>query len=777
MNYLIMHETVSPHDAIGNDIEAMYNILSECGDCYVYAHTCANRNVQYLPDDAVESYISQKDLLVIYHHSVYWKRGYELLKLVQGRIVFRYHNITPAFFFEGISQPHAELCRAGREQTVTFQKEFPGSLWMPDSDYNAHDLWLVPKNSIRILAPFNKLESWGVKEADEDIRKMIADGADYNLLFVGRLVPNKGHFFLLEILKDYCRCYGNRIKLRIIGKKEEVLSIYWKKLEQEIADLNLTENVEFIGEVTDRTLIAYYQGSDAFLCCSFHEGFCVPIVEAQYFGLPVVALRYCAVPETIGPDQLLFGPEVRVFTAALGVLKKRQDIKDFLIEKGYENYRNRFSFDVIRKKFLENIEYALTGSLEKDNMKCSRRIAFVSPWYGERVPGGAEMELREIVNRLSQAGVDVEVLTTRVRQFGASWSKDYYPRCTEMISGIPVTRFSVKWRNAGKFNDINEKVIKGQPVSAEEELAFCEEMVNSSELYEYIHNHYYEYDLFVFIPYMFGTTFYGMKAAHGKAVLIPCLHEEPYAHMHIIKSMFESAAGVIYNAYPEYELANRLYKLDNSVQEVIGISMNTNLEYLADRFREKYHILSPFILYAGRKDAGKGIDQLITFFEEYRKKSPSDIKLVLIGGGTVSVSKPLKKDVIDLGFVDTQDKYDACAAALCLCQMSEHESFSLVIMESWLCGRPVIVSKRCAVTNDFVERFHGGYAVESAEEFCEAVDKLIQDPEMAAKMGQNGRNHVAEAFNRDVVTRKYIRFFDTVISTIQSSNNSAVQLG
>ena len=111
--------------------------------------------------------------------------------------------------------------------------------------------------------------------------------------------------------------------------------------------------------------------------------------------------------------------------------------------------------------------------------------------------------------------------------------------------------------------------------------------------------------------------------------------------------------------------------------EVMGLGMDTKLTYDADRFRKKYNINDPFILYAGRKDKGKNIDTLVQYFKRYKQNEQDNLKLVLIGGGELEIPTEIKNDVYDLGFVDLQDKYDAYGAAELLCQPSKNESFSL----------------------------------------------------------------------------------------------------
>ena len=389
-----------------------------------------------------------------------------------------------------------------------------------------------------------------------------------------------------------------------------------------------------------------------------------------------------------------------------------------------------------------------------------RKIGFVIPWYGEDIPGGAEMELREVATHLQRAGMDVEILTTCVREFSADWNENYYSAGTAVVEDIAVRRFPVRRRDTAAFDRVNRRLMEGQHLSLQEEKTFVEEMVNSPQLYEYLKDASDDYALYVFIPYMFGTTYYGMQACPEKSVLIPCFHDEAYLYLRLFRQAYIQARGIIYNAMPEMELANKVYDFTTTEQICMGIGMDPNICANADAFRKAYRIQKPFLLYAGRKDAGKNVHTLLRYFAEYKQRhGDSDLQLVLIGGGSIEIPASVRDDVYDLGFVSRQDKYDAMAAAELLCQPSHNESFSLVIMESWLCGRPVLVHSQCAVTRDFARRANGGLYFRNYFEFEGCVQYILTHPEQARTMGQNGGAFVRENFDWDVIVEKYRAFF------------------
>lgn len=391
-----------------------------------------------------------------------------------------------------------------------------------------------------------------------------------------------------------------------------------------------------------------------------------------------------------------------------------------------------------------------------------KKIGFVIPWYAENIPGGAEMETREVTKHLKAAGLDVEILTTCVKEFGSDWNKNYYPEGEETVHNVPVKRFKVRKRDTRAFAAVNTKLMNGTVPTAEEQQIFVDEMVNSPDLYKYIKKHSREYTAFVYIPYMFGTTYFGVKTCPEKAVLIPCFHDEAYVYMDIFRSLYSKAAGMIFNARPEYELTKRLYDIENMQTVVMGIGMDTDLTSDAAAFRKKFGISEPFIIYAGRKDAGKNVHTLVKYFSEYRKRRVTDLKLVLIGGGEIQIPADVRDHVIDLGFVDRQDKYDAIAASEFLCQPSKNESFSLVIMESWLCGRPVLVHEKCAVTANFARESEGGLYFNDYFEFEGCTDFFLSKKDTAAQMGRNGCAYVKKNFDWDIIVDKYKEFFNNM---------------
>ncbi len=379
---------------------------------------------------------------------------------------------------------------------------------------------------------------------------------------------------------------------------------------------------------------------------------------------------------------------------------------------------------------------------------------FVIPWYGTSIPGGAEAECRGAVTHLRQAGVEAEVLTTTIRDFMSDWTENAYAPGTYDEEGVPVHRFGVQKTYWDIFGYINDRLLRKEKIRPEEETYFFREMLRSDDLMDFIRQNQGP-DIFIFIPYLFSTTVYGATIHPERSLLLPCLHDEPYATLSLVKRAFEGCAGILYNVEEEKELANRLYHLNPDRQRVMGIGLDTSLKGDAERFKEKYHIQDPFILYAGRKDRGKNTPLMIQYFHKFLQGYTDNLMLILIGNGEISIPDTLQERVLDLGFVPVQDKIDAYKAATVFCQPSVNESFSLVIMESWLQETPVMVHGGCPVTRGHCIRSNGGLYFVNYPEFEEVLTLLLDNESLRNRLGAAGRDYVLQNYQWNIIVERY----------------------
>jgi glycosyltransferase involved in cell wall biosynthesis len=363
MKILILHQTIADHDAIGNDMYRMCEIFKEKHECFIYCNNLLSNKFAAVSKNGLNRIISAEDNLIIYHHSNYWEQGEDILKQARSRIVIRYHNITPAHFFERYNATYYHQCSLGRKQTQSLAHHLKEALWIGASAYNLQDITDIRPDHQEIIPPFNNIRRWSSIAPDESVLKSLIESKNINLLFVGRIAPNKGHKFLIEIVRDYLDTFGPNLCLNIVGKLDNGLRTYSFELEKLIANLNLRNKVNLVGEVNDNVLLSYYLGSDFFVCCSEHEGFCVPIVESQGLHLPVIARKAPAIKETMGLNQLILDNSVREYSAAIKVLTENVKYKAFIIDNGFRNYEERFSDKIVTTNLIRTIENYLGISI------------------------------------------------------------------------------------------------------------------------------------------------------------------------------------------------------------------------------------------------------------------------------------------------------------------------------------------------------------------------------------------------------------------------------
>jgi glycosyltransferase involved in cell wall biosynthesis len=576
-------------------------------------------------------------------------------------------------------------------------------------------------------------------------------GSSEFIVYVGRIDESKGCATLIDFFKRYVAEDQNRdLKLLMVGKPV-----------MEVPDHPRLLLAGFVPETTKFHSIA---NSRFMVVPSPYESLCFAAIESWLLGKPILANGNCSVlrGQCTRSNGGLWYANYAEFRQGMDCLLGNSSLAETMGRQGHTFAAQNYTWKEVDKKLIRILSSVASSSARASVLQSkfvlgdtttAVKAAFVIPWYGEHIPGGAESLCRSVVKALLKIGVDAEVLTTCVERFHSDWSHNFHLEGTTVEHGVTVRRFRVRQRDTAAFDRVNCKLMHNIPVTPAEEQMYLTEMINSPDLYEFIRRHRNEY-VFLFIPYMFGTTYWGSQACPERSVLIPCLHDEPYARMQVFQRMCESVRGLFFNSREEKRLADRLYCLDQDSLAVVGSPVDCAWSADAQRFRKQYG-LSDFLLYAGRTEKGKGADLLVEYFCRYLDDTGRAESLVFIGGGDLAVPYAYRSRIVKLGFIPVQDKYDAYAAATALCVPSFMESFSIVAMESWLAGRPVIVNAQCPVTTDFCRESNGGLFFSSYEEFRDILKLLSESQRLCTTLGLNGRQYVLDNFRPNVVATRY----------------------
>jgi glycosyltransferase involved in cell wall biosynthesis len=339
----ILTSHLASGDAVSNDVVGMRQALERRGlDARIFAGSSDLIETEVHPHDQTKQFLTGPADLLIYHHSIGWDPGLELLREVDCRTAIKYHNVTPPEFFAGISPWHEEKCRAGRQELGVVARA-GCDLYLADSEYNRKDLLLegVPEQISFVVPPFHHIERLQSIEPDLGILDEYRDGK-VNVLMVGRVAPHKGHLALIQAFAAYHHDYNRDSRLFIVGKEEAAFKLYSQRM-REMAALTFSEDaVLFVGGIQDDALKSYYLLASVFAIASEHEGFCVPLVEAMSMKVPVVAYASSAIPATSGGAGLIIS-ERRPYLMAEAIDRVvRDDALNFafgmLGSRRYEQY-------------------------------------------------------------------------------------------------------------------------------------------------------------------------------------------------------------------------------------------------------------------------------------------------------------------------------------------------------------------------------------------------------------------------------------------------------
>lgn len=350
MRILQLMPTLAYGDAVGNDALAIHKILKNRGyETKIYAEIIDKRISQEMAAPVCRMETGRDDV-IIYHMSTGSGLNTGFAKM-KGRKVMIYHNITPSRFFKGYSPALEKLCRDGRYALEYLADEVDYAL--ADSEYNAGELkalkYQCPVDVMPILLSFEDYE----REACAGPMKEFKDGKT-NVIFTGRIAPNKKQEDVIDAFYHYQKYYNEESRLILLGSYFN-MEAYYERLKDYVKRLSV-KNVVFTGHVSFEEMLWCYRSSDLFLCMSDHEGFCVPLVEAMYFKIPIVAYDSSAVGYTLGGSGILLKEKNPLETA--GIMDRV--IKDEALRKrilaGQNKRLKSFEKERTERMFMEKIE-------------------------------------------------------------------------------------------------------------------------------------------------------------------------------------------------------------------------------------------------------------------------------------------------------------------------------------------------------------------------------------------------------------------------------------
>jgi glycosyltransferase involved in cell wall biosynthesis len=386
------------------------------------------------------------------------------------------------------------------------------------------------------------------------------------------------------------------------------------------------------------------------------------------------------------------------------------------------------------------------------------KLAVVVQRYGATINGGAELHARYVVEHLGRH-TDIEVVTTCAVDY-VSWRNELPPG-PEVVHGYTVHRFPVdRERDIKLFARRSDQVFE-QPHSQQDELAWLEsEGPTSRALVDYLRAHRQTYDFFVFFSYRYYHAFHGVRAVGPRALLVPTAERDEAIGVSVFGSVFRGVRALMYNSPEERAMISAAAQNDEVPGVVVGIGSDVPERTEPLRFRQKYNLNGRFALYVGRIDANKGCRELFEFFLRYLKGHPVGLTLVLIGRAVLEI--PEHPRIRHFGFLDDQDKFDAIAAADLLLMPSYYESLSMVALEAWALGRPVLANGRCDVLKGQCIRSNAGLYYETYEEFAEALRSISENALLAEALGVNGRGFYRRHYAWPVIEQKYLEMLEAL---------------
>jgi glycosyltransferase involved in cell wall biosynthesis len=392
------------------------------------------------------------------------------------------------------------------------------------------------------------------------------------------------------------------------------------------------------------------------------------------------------------------------------------------------------------------------------------KLCFVVQRYGLDVTGGAELHCRWLAERLARRH-DVQVVTTCARDY-VEW-RNHYPPGQSEVSGIRVWRYPVQRPRDHQTFSALSRLVFDEPHTPDDERRWvvengpvCPELVESLAPMR-------DVDLFIFYSYRYYQSFFGLSRVARRAVLVPTAEEDPAIRMAVFAEMFRWPRGLIYLTPEEQQLIERVSGNQSVPSVVIGTGIEVPPGWQAIDVRAKFQLPPRFLLYVGRIDRNKGVDELFRYYEWLKTERIEVPPLVLAGERVAPV--PDDPAVRHLGRVSDEEKFALLAAADLLLMPSPYESLSIVVLEAWALGRPVLANARCKVLEGQCLRSNGGLFYRDYAEFATTLRMLVERADLRAQLGTAGQAYVQREYDWQVVEARLESFLATLAADAAQS--------
>ena len=378
------------------------------------------------------------------------------------------------------------------------------------------------------------------------------------------------------------------------------------------------------------------------------------------------------------------------------------------------------------------------------------KLACVIHRFGADIAGGSEGHCRGVAERLAEHH-DVTILTTCARNH-ITWQNEY-PAGLSKVGGLPVRRFPVvRTRSMHQFAGISELVFSGAASEPEQERWFRENGPEAPGLLEFLERHGADYDWILFWSFRYYQTFFGLPIVADRAVLVPTAEDDPLIRRAgILRRFFTLPAGFVFLTPEEEALVAVRSPRPLTPSCVIGSGFDPARSGSA-QLPAGLEISRPFVLYLGRIDPNKGCETLLRHFVKHQTTAKRSVPLVMAGPANMPI--PDHPSIRCLGYVDEAVREALLANASLLIVPSHYESLSIVLLEAWNHGVPALVNGRCSVLKGQAIRADGALYYKNFDEFARGLDYLLDHPDVARQLGQQGLAYVNSEYRWPDVIQK-----------------------